>query len=499
MTNLLKGTFAFICFISCQLAVAQQQYAELITSDRLFEHVALLASDSLEGRETGKDGQKMAADYIKNQFKEFGLEGISKSGDAYYQEFQLEEAEWQQAYVTIDGKKLKNLDDVLYFGSQENAKEVKTRVVFAGNGDEAVYENLDVDGKAVLITLKDRRQLAEKIKPAKEAGAVAVLGVMHETKEDFEKMRKQMKPYLSHPRLTFPDNSGQGNTVFFISPEHAGKIFKTEWSEIQQHAENPADFNKKSKKIAFKTEKKITTVDTENVLGFLEGSEYPDEVLVITAHYDHIGMEEDGTVNNGADDDASGSSAVIELARAFAKAAEAGEGPKRSILFMTVTGEEKGLLGSQYYTENPIFPLDNTVANLNIDMIGRIDDDHITEEGEEDGNYIYLIGSDKLSTELHEISEEMNDKYTSIDLDYTYNDENDPNRFYYRSDHYNFAKNNVPVIFYFNGVHEDYHKPTDTPDKIIPEKMEPITRLVFYTAWEVANREDRIVVDVNKK
>ena len=159
---------------------------------------------------------------------------------------------------------------------------------------------------------------------------------------------------------------------------------------------------------------------------------------------------------------------------------------------MHVTGEEKGLLGSRYYTDmNPIFPLENTVADLNIDMIGRID----PKRKEGDRNYVYLIGSDKLSTELHELSEEVNKKYTNVELDYTFNDENDPNRYYYRSDHYNFVKNNVPVIFYFNGTHDDYHRPSDTPDKIEYDLLENRTRLVFHTAWEVANRDKRVVVD----
>ena len=148
-------------------------------------------------------------------------------------------------------------------------------------------------------------------------------------------------------------------------------------------------------------------------------------------------------------------------------------------------------MGSQYYTDHdPVFPLEKTVANLNIDMIGRID-----PKREGDRNYVYLIGSDKLSQELHDLSEEVNTKYTQIELDYKYNDENDPNRFYYRSDHYNFAKNNIPVIFYFNGTHDDYHQTSDTPDKIQYDLLTKRTRLIFHTAWEVANREGRITAD----
>ncbi|MCD6543972.1 MAG: M28 family peptidase, partial [Flavobacteriaceae bacterium] len=170
--------------------------------------------------------------------------------------------------------------------------------------------------------------------------------------------------------------------------------------------------------------------DSENIVAYIKGSEKPDEFVVISAHYDHLGMK-GKEVYNGADDNGSGSSAVLEIAQAFQKAKNNGHGPKRSILFMNLTGEEEGLYGSKYYTSHPIFPLKNTIANLNIDMIGRVDEKH---KGKED--YIYLIGADKLSTDLHKLSEKVNKKYIQLKLDYTYNDDNDPNRFYYRSDHY---------------------------------------------------------------
>ena len=230
---------------------------------------------------------------------------------------------------------------------------------------------------------------------------------------------------------------------------------------------------------------------SENVVALIPGSEKPNEYIVISAHLDHIGIHH-GAVFNGADDDGSGTVAILEIAEAFQTAVQNGDGPKRSILLLHVSAEEKGLLGSQYYTDfDPIVPLKNTVANLNIDMIGRTDPKR--KNGKR--NYIYLIGSDKLSTELHEISEMVNEKYTGIELDYTFNDENDPNRFYYRSDHYNFANKNIPIIFYFNGTHEDYHKATDTVDKIEFDLLENRTKLIFYTAWELANRKERVVVD----
>ena len=231
-------------------------------------------------------------------------------------------------------------------------------------------------------------------------------------------------------------------------------------------------------------------VKTENVAAIIEGSEFPDEYIVISSHLDHVGIQ-NGMIHNGADDDGSGSVSLLEIAEAFQEAAAAGQGPKRSILFLHVTGEEKGLLGSAYYANNPLYPLANTMVNLNADMIGRLD----PKREDKDPNYIYLIGADKISQELHDISEATNKRYTQIKLDYTFNDDKDPNRFYYRSDHYNFAKKNIPVIFYFNGTHEDYHAPGDTPDKINYEMLAKRSQLIFHTAWELANRNDRIKIN----
>lgn len=228
-------------------------------------------------------------------------------------------------------------------------------------------------------------------------------------------------------------------------------------------------------------------VVTENVLAIIPGTEIPDEYIILSAHLDHIGIH-DGQINNGADDDGSGNVTLLEIAEAFQAAVLDGNGPKRSLVFLHVTGEEKGLLGSKYYVDHPLLPLENTVVNLNVDMVGRLD----PKREDKDPNYIYLIGSDKLSQELHEVSEQTNAKYTQLKLDYTYNADDDPNRFYYRSDHYNFAEKNIPIIFYFNGTHADYHKPTDTPDKINYDILEKRAQLIFYTAWELANRKERI-------
>lgn len=242
-----------------------------------------------------------------------------------------------------------------------------------------------------------------------------------------------------------------------------------------------------------KRRKYVSNSPSENVVAFIEGTEKPEEVLIISSHYDHEGIKK-GLIYNGADDNASGTTGVLLIAKAFAKAKKDGHGPKRSIMFVNFTGEEKGLLGSKYFVANPILPLKNIVVNLNIDMIGRIGKDR-----QNDSDYIYVIGADRLSTELHEINERMNSTYTNIELDYQYNERSDPNRFYKRSDHYNFAKKGIPIAFYFNGTHEDYHKPTDTPDKILLDLLVKRVKLVFHTAWEIANRDERIVVDVEQE
>ncbi|MBW7674448.1 M28 family metallopeptidase [Chryseobacterium chendengshani] len=228
--------------------------------------------------------------------------------------------------------------------------------------------------------------------------------------------------------------------------------------------------------------------DSENILAFIEGSEKPEEIIVISAHYDHVGTQ-NGVVYNGADDDGSGTVAVMEIAKAFQSAKKSGNGPKRSILFLHVTGEEHGLFGSEYYSDNPVFPLANTVVDLNIDMIGRDDPENRGKQ------YVYVIGSEMLSSELKVINEAANKRTVNLELNYKYDDPKDPQRLYYRSDHYNFAKNNIPVAFYFDGIHEDYHKSTDDVEKIDFSMLQKRTQLVFATAWELANRDARIVVD----
>jgi Zn-dependent M28 family amino/carboxypeptidase len=262
-----------------------------------------------------------------------------------------------------------------------------------------------------------------------------------------------------------------------------------EYDKIKTALLEPKTFPADIRVSIIKETRKLQSTD---VLGYLEGSDLKDQLLVISARYDHLGKR-DSIIYFGADDDGSGTVSLLELAAAFSKAKAAGKGPRRSILFLANSGEEKGLWGSEYYTDHPVYPMDMTTADLNIDMIGRRDPGK--KQGDSN-NYVYIVGDDKLSSDLHPISVAMNKKYTGLELDYKFNDPKDPERIYYRSDHFNFARKGVPIIFYFDGIHKDYHKPTDTPEKINYDLMAKRARLVFYTAWEMANRNAMLLRDL---
>ncbi len=467
-----------------------EKYANTITVSDLHGHLSVIASDALQGRETGKVGQKMAAAYIAEQFKSFGLQGPVKGGDnnGFYQDVVLYSAKPGEISLSTKKGKYDNFNGIIYYGTTVTNGAVERDIVFAGAGTEADFESLDVKDKAVMFMSESMRGWRDAAQIANEKGAKTIFILNTPTDEAFDGMAQQFKGFLLGGRLSVnKPEASETDGVFFVKPSVAGDIFNTKYEKLKSAVENNKKI--KSSKVSYSLAMNLSEVPTENVLGYLEGTDKKDELLIITSHYDHLGMDGED-IYNGADDDGSGTVSVLEIAQAFSEAKKDGHGPRRSILFMTVTGEEKGLLGSDYYTQHPIFPLENTIADLNIDMVGRIDENH--KEGD---NYVSLVGSDKLSTELHQISENANATYTKLDLDYTYNDVNHPERIYYRSDHWNFAKNNIPVIFYTTGTHPDYHKPTDTVDKIEFELLNKRAQLVFYTAWELVNRENRIVVD----
>lgn len=529
MRKILFSALALSTFVQVNAQKVPDKFAKTIQAEDLKKHLTFIASDSLKGRDTGSPEQKVAAQYIADHFKKCGLKPIGKD-NSYFQPVDLVKRTWTDVYLKNGGKKYEYLKDFMANSLAPIQNEKNVDLVFAGYGIETDkwndYVNLNVKDKYVIIFEGEPKgqdgnfpvsgtaeaskfgkadSWREKLKIAQAKGAKGMLMVTKNTDEEFLKMVKQrqvMMQRFGSARMIFRDQaepSAADFPVLTISSAMAAEIYDATTNDVQEtkdaflSGKKAADFGLPNPSIALKIERTEVPVETSNVLGYLEGTDKKDEVIVVTAHYDHIGISADGKINNGANDDGSGTVTVMEIAEAFGLAAKAGKLPRRSILFMTVTGEEKGLLGSEYYVNHPILPLDKTVCDLNIDMVGRVDKDH---EGKPD--YIYVIGSDKLSSELHAIQEEQNKKTVNLELDYRFNDPNDPNRFYYRSDHYNFAKNKIPVAFFFNGVHDDYHAPTDDVEKIQFDKAEKVGRLVFYMAWDIANRDKRLVVDSNK-
>lgn len=497
-----KTILIFALFVLQRAVIAQESvetgYASQISPVELKEYLSIIASDAMEGRKTGTRGQKMAAAFIANHFQEIGL--TPPVNGSYYQTFDLYSTAVSSVTLSAGSLRYDNLGEMFYFGTSDSGGDVALDVVFVGRASEEELTKVDVKGKAAVILvgkLTGLRAARKLVKAVQDKGAKIVFVMSESTSDEFHAFVSQIKGYLSGGTYTLqkPDAASTNKGMFVINQVVAEKIFNTTYAKLLKAADDPKKTlitKVKPGKATYNVAAKSIPVKTENVLGYLEGSDKKDEVVLVTAHYDHIGVGGDGEdkINNGADDDGSGTVSVLELAKIFAKAKKEGHGPRRSMVFMTVVGEELGLFGSEYYVQNPVYPLANTVVDLNIDMVGRVDPGH-----KEKPEYVYVIGSNRISTELHNINEKANADHTKLVLDYVYNDENHPENFYQRSDHWNFAKNGIPIIFYFNGVHEDYHKQGDEVSKINFEILAKRDQLVFYTAWEIANKEARIVSD----
>ena len=451
-----------------------EQYSKIITQVELKKHLQIISSDEFEGRETTTIGQKKAANYIKNHFIETNTKSAFRD-TVFFQEFPVEVLDFSKVELYYNKTKLNFIDDFYPYGNPINNTYENISTVNVGYGilsqNRNDYLGKKTKGKVVFIkqglpqnNTEDIKEgnWRRKVQTASKSGAVGVVFL----KRDYANSDQRIKEYLKKPSMQLHGNQK-------IKPQIP--VFVVDENIIKR-------LNKDSNTLTFNTN--VSQMKTgENVIGFVPG--VIDEIIVISAHYDHIGYDS-GEIYNGADDDGSGTSSLLSISKAFQKAFDEGNQPYRGILFLAVSGEEKGLFGSQFYTENPVFPLNKTIADLNIDMVGRQD------TVQKDNNYIYLIGSDRISKELHTINEKVNKKHIGFKLDYTYNAKDDPNNFYQRSDHYNFAKNNIPVIFYFGGLHEDYHQPTDDFEKIDFFKLERVSRFVFLTAWELAYRKKNL-------
>jgi len=470
-------------------------FAKTITADDLKGHLYIVAGKEMEGRETATPGQKKAAAYIENHFRSLGLTP-GNSGN-YQLSYPVYQDSLLNTSIEVNGQTfLLDKDFLVSIGQSNNSTSRFAEVVFVGNGivdsTRDDYKGLDVRGKAVLLLAAQNTQgqgrggfgnQFARIDAAQKNGAVAVL-VIGTNFPRQQKTNPRGNMYLNaFQRVVRPNQ-------FQVSENIARSIMGDDYTKAKAGTIEPKTY---TANVMLSLAKATTTLESSDVLGVLEGTDLKDEYVFVTGHYDHLGKR-DTVIYYGADDDGSGTVSVLEIAEAFVKAKAAGKGPRRTMVFMTVSGEEKGLWGSEYYTNHPVFPLEKTTVDLNIDMIGRID---AARKQGDSTNYVYIVGDDKISTDLKTISEAANNKYTKLELDYKFNDPKDPNRIYFRSDHYNFARKGVPIIFYYDGMlGADYHRPTDTPDKIYYDLLAKRAQLVFYTAWEMANRNEMLKRDI---
>jgi hypothetical protein len=532
-----------------------QRYQATITPEDLASQLYLLSSDFFEGRETTSRGQKLAAHYLASQYRKLGLQPkgtvrVSNpySPEAYFQPFTVYGQKLQGASLSVKVQgdlvatssfSSQHQDDHSYFlfGTRPN---VEGSVVFAGYGisdvdleydDFVALEDRDISiaGKWLLI-LRDEplKDDTTSLLPTTD-GAPSVW-----SKSVYQKLRAAYRHAVPKGFLIVGDVGPRGARsigdaaeraaaglesvgslslmetgttrppAYMISSDLANDILSPSGRTVDEIKDlidenlSPVVFELPGVIVSSQLKFESFAATTENVLAYIEGTDptVKHEVVVISSHYDHIGIDlsRDGDqINNGADDDASGTVTTLEIAEAFMKAKRDGLGPRRSILFLNVSGEEKGLLGSEYYADvEPVFPLQNTVTNLNIDMIGRYDP---TYEGDHPENYVYVIGSKLISEELHDINLRTNEETgIGLELNERFNSRNDPNQFYARSDHWNFGKHGIPFIFFFTGTHDDYHRPGDEADKIDYERLSRIGQLIFATAWQVANQDQPPVV-----
>ena len=506
---------------SAPLISAPRSAAEYVSASRLKDDLSFVADDARQGRDTPSQGLDETARFIVSKLVGWG---IKPAGDnsTYYQSIELRRARLNtaQTRVEIGGRGFTLGSGFL---ATPVSGDVTGSVVYAGHGwvikskDIDAYRGIDVRGKVVVVfgsylpkgvnyaDLSSDRQGVDWFSPDIYAARNGALGVIRiptpQTLANWELSRQRSVGKGSTAVTAFATQNPI--TEITASPEMLIALFEGEQqsgAEIQQRCANgdPGSPFALHKTVTLKISTDIETLTAQNVIGVLEGSDSATrEYVALGAHYDHVGVGaavNGDSIYNGANDNGSGTVGLLGIAEAFSRSVPT----KRSILFIWHVGEEKGLWGSRYFTDHPTIPLNQIVAELTIEMIGRSKKEGDPNPRNQDlsgPNQIYVIGSKMMSTELGELSEAVNKSYLDLQFDYRYDDPNDPNRFFYRSDHYNYARKGIPVIFYFGGVDDEYHRPGDSIDKIDFEKMEKVSRTIFLTAWELANAPHRPRVD----
>ena len=452
-----------LCFILRGVILTAQKadpapFANTISPIGLRTHLAVLTADSLEGRETGTEGNNKAAQYIARYFEKLGLPKVADN-NSYFQRMVYTNEAWNNNAMQLNDKNYRHLynyyaypginpavtgneiqgDEVVFLGygidderysDYKKAKDVKGKIIMINGGEPMKKDSVSIITKSKTLSPWSL-DVKTKLKVAFQKGVKAVLIIDPQLSKNIQENRRLFSHNVTGD-VEKPDGLYANN--IYISPDMAREIIGNNGDAVKKAREKSAKgkprFVELPCKVKIELDKYFKQLIGNNILGFIEGSDsiLKNEIVVVSAHYDHLGKRGE-SIYRGADDNGSGTSTVLEIAQAMVDAKKKGIGPRRSILCLLMTGEEKGLLGSKYYVTFPVFPLEKTVADINIDMVGRVD-----EKYKDNPNYIYIIGADKLSTDLHNINEAANKTYTNLTLDYTYNDENDPNRYYYRRD-----------------------------------------------------------------
>ena len=500
---------------------------ETISAAQLKSYLSFIASDEMEGRDTPSRGLDTTAKFLAMNLERWGFKPAGDDG-TFFQRIVLrrDQLEGARSSAEINGSKFAFGAD---FIPNAVGATITGPLVYAGHGwvlkskNIDAYQGVDVKDKIVVvygegfpkgITRADLtgRGGADWSSPslyARAHGAKAVIAIPDAgIVARWDVARQRAEGLAGRPvpeRFTSP--SGPPIPLIWVSAKMATALFQGEQFDAttlidrgQRGEATPAFALSPTKQVNFTIAVKTEKPPTQNVVAVWEGSDpvLKNEYVAIGAHYDHVGIGNavnGDVIYNGADDDGSGTTALLVMAEALARAKQR---PKRSILFVWHCGEEKGLWGSRYFTDYPTIPLAQIVTQINIDMIGRSKKEGDTNARNADlsgPNHIYVIGSKMMSTELGELSESVNKSFLNLQYDYRYDNPTDPNRFFFRSDHYNYARKGIPIIFFFDGVHEDYHRPADEAHKIDYPKMEKIARTIYLTLWEVANRPVRPFVD----
>ncbi|MEN3001452.1 MAG: M20/M25/M40 family metallo-hydrolase [Armatimonadota bacterium] len=517
-----RSTFLWLWLLLLGVALADRPAwmtsAETITSTDLQAHLEFIASDMLEGRDTPSRGLDLAGMYLVSHLKRLGLKPGGENG-TYYQTLTMrtDRVKTESSVVRLGEREFRYGEG---FIARAVPLSLTASLVYVGHGwtnhAQSIdpYRGLDVREKVLVVLSGFPRPVAQLgleraeaegwISPEENARRRGARAILRIDPMLMERLESQSRMWARRRLLEELERDGAGIPLLIPSRALLDALCQGEEvsaAELIRRAESgeagePFTF-RANKRLQIEIAVETMREHARNVIAIAEGRDpvLKNEYVVVGAHLDHVGTGTprhpgEDVIFNGADDNGSGCVALLEMAEAFAQGAR----PRRSVLFIWYVGEERGLWGSRLFTEKPTVPLQNIIAKVNLDMIGRskqLGDQNRRNADLSEPDEIYVIGPRLASPELGELLEQVNAQYLRLRLNPRYDSPNDPEQLYYRSDHYSFAQKGIPVIFFFSGLHEDYHRPSDHVDKIDFEKLMKVTRTVFGLVWTLAEREGR--------